>query len=123
VSSWQLDDLKKGATPALLNFVSTTKEILTLCLSLLFELIFQNLNNQIYISDNLLVILSHVSTDQTAAKVAKELLSSNRELQEKKIGPREITIFAEKMIEIPMNAMYLQLLETCCSCLVSLQSL
>ena len=46
-----------------------------------------------------------------AAKVANELLSSNRELQEKKIGINEITIFAEKMREVPMNSMYLQLLK------------
>ncbi len=95
------------------------KEVLSECLNLLFDLIRGNLVNQLYIADHLLVILAHVSTDRMAAKVAQELLSSNRELQETKIGLHEITIFAEKMREVQMNSMYLQLLQTCCSCLVS----
>lgn len=94
------------------------KQVLNECFNLLYDLIRSNLNNQLYISDHLLVILSHISTDKMAAKVAQELLSSNKELQETKIGLKEITIFADKMREIPMNSMYLQLLQTCCSCLV-----
>lgn len=99
-------------------FMDVGKQVLNECFNLLYDLIRSNLNNQLYISDHLLVILSHISTDKMAAKVAQELLSSNKELQETKIGLKEITIFADKMREIPMNSMYLQLLQTCCSCLV-----
>lgn len=104
------------------TFVEVGKNALSECLSLLYELIRGNIANQLYIADHLLVILAHVSTDKMAAKVAQELLSDNRELQETKIGRKEITIFSQKMREVHMNAMYLQLLKTCCSCLVSLLS-
>ena len=99
-------------------FLDVGKLVLNDCFNLLFELIKNNIKNQLYISDHLLVILSHISADKMAAKVAQELLSSNKELQETRIGLKEITIFADKMREVPMNSMYLQLLQTCCSCLV-----
>jgi hypothetical protein len=100
------------------NLFQLGKATISELLTLLFDLVKQNVENQIYISDHLLIILSYVSIDRTAANIAEELLSSNRELQEKKIGVNEITIFAEKMRETPMNSMFLQLLQTCCSCLV-----
>ena len=100
------------------GFMEVGKRVLNDCLNLLFDLIRNNLQNQFYIADHLLVVLAHISTDKTAAKVAQELLSSNRELQDNNIGVKEITAFADKMREIPMSAMYLQLLQTCCSCLV-----
>jgi hypothetical protein len=105
---------------AKVGYVEAGKAVLTDCLNLLFDLIKDNTANQLYIADHLLIILSHVSTDKTAAQIAQELLSSNRELQETKIGMKEITIFTEKMRDVHMNAMYLDLLRTCCSCLVSL---
>ena len=100
-------------------FLDVCKEILSECLNMVYDLIKGNLTNQLYIADYLLIILAHISTDKMAANVAKELLSSNRELQETKIGLKEITIFANEMKKVPMNSMYLQLLQTCCSCLVS----
>jgi hypothetical protein len=104
--------IQKGA------FLDVCRDVLSQCLNMLFDLIKGNLQNQLYIADHLLVILAHVSTDKMAANVARELLSSNRELQETKIGHKEITIFANEMKKVPMNSMYLQLLQTCCSCLV-----
>lgn len=98
--------------------IDACKESLGQCLNMLYDMIKNNLQNQLYIADHLLVILAHVSTDKTAANVARELLSSNRELQETRIGHKEITIFATEMKKVPMNSMYLQLLQTCCSCLV-----
>lgn len=104
---------------AKVGYIEAGKTVLSECLNLLFDLIKDNTANQLYIADHLLIILSHVSTDKTAAQIAQELLSSNRELQETKIGMKEITIFTEKMRDVHMNAMYLDLLRTCCSCLVS----
>eukprot|EP01031_Cornospumella_fuschlensis_P031175 gene31175-37679_t len=98
------------------GFVEMGRGVLSECLQLLFDCIRKNTVNQLYIADHLIVILEHVSSDHLASKVAQELLSSNRELQETKIGKREVTVFTEKVQETPMNAMYLQLLRTCCSC-------
>jgi hypothetical protein len=95
------------------------KNVLHQSLHLLYDLIKDNTANQLYIADHLLIILAHVSTDKKAAEIAQELLSSNRELQETKIGEKEITIFTQKMRDVHMNSMYLNLLRTCCSCLVS----
>lgn len=102
------------------SFAEAGRDVLSDCLGLLYDLIKNNVESQLYIADHLLVILAHVSTDRMAAKVAQELLSDNRELQETKIGVKEITIFTQKMRDVHMNSMYLQLLKTCCSCLVSL---
>jgi hypothetical protein len=99
------------------SFVEMGKMVLSECLSLLYDLIKENAMNQLYIADHLLIILSHVSTDKKAAQIAQELLSSNKELQETKIGINEIKIFTEKMRNVHMNSMYLNLLKTCCSCL------
>eukprot|EP01037_Dinobryon_pediforme_P016723 gene16723-16903_t len=44
------------------------------------------------------------------------MLSKNMELQETKIGTREIQIFVDKLRSSKMNAMYLNLLQACCSC-------
>ncbi|RYG69662.1 hypothetical protein EON64_02165 [archaeon] len=103
-------------------FIEMGRGVLTECLQLLFDTIRKNAANQLYIADHLIIILEHVSSDQLASKVAQELLSSNRELQETKIGKREVAVFTEKVQETPMNAMYLQLLRTCCSCAVSSRS-
>lgn len=114
------DMLNSGASTAQVlkgSFLEFGSEILSDCLSLVYDLIKGNVANQLYIADHLLVILAHVSTDRVAAKVAQELLSDNRELQETKIGSKEIVIFTQKMREVHMNAMYMQLLKTCCSCL------
>ena len=100
------------------GYLEFGKSVLSECLYLLFDLIKDNTSNQLYIADHLLIILSHVSTDKMAAQIAQELLSSNRELQETKIGVKEITIFTEKMRDVHMNSMYLNLLRTCCACLV-----
>lgn len=117
ISDWVVSDasankLVKG------GFLEVGRVVVSECLNLLYDLIKGNIRNQKYIADHLLVILAHVSSDRMAAKVAQELLSSNRELQETKISFKEIRTFAQKMRDIPMNSMYLQLLQTCCSCMV-----
>lgn len=91
------------------------QEVIGELLSLLFELIKGNPENQMYIADYLLIILSHVPIDPNAAKIAQEMLSGNRELQETKVSFKEICLFAEEMKSSPMNAMYLNLLRSCCS--------
>ena len=112
------DESVKENSNMLISFMEEGKHVLNHCLLLLFEMLKSNQVSQMYISDYLLVILAHISTNKMAANVARELLSSNRELQETKIGVKEITIFAEKMREIQMNSLYLELLQTCCSCMV-----
>jgi hypothetical protein len=117
ISDWVIADASTNRLPKG-GLVDLARETLSECMNLLYDIIKKNLLNQLYIADHLLVILAHASTDRMAAKVAQELLSSNRELQETKIGHEEITVFADKMREVPMNSMYLQLLQTCCSCMV-----
>eukprot|EP00605_Chrysophyceae_sp_TOSAG23-4_P001362 GSChrysophyteH1.ASY1.ANO1.1482.1 assembled CDS len=90
--------------------------ILELCFSLLYYCIQENPENQIYIADNLPVILAHLSSQPLAGKCVTEMLSKNEELQETKITSREIAIFVDKLRSSKMNPMYLQLLQACCSC-------
>jgi hypothetical protein len=92
------------------------KGIVVECLKLLLELIRSNPHNQMYIAGHMLIVLSHVIVDPLAGTVTKEMLSSNRELQETMIKFKEISIFAEQMRQQEMNSMCLQLLHACCSC-------
>lgn len=118
ISAGFIADTAEDPTNPVTILLAESKVVLNQCLLLVFEILKENQRNQMYISDYLLVILAHISTNKMAASVARELLSSNRELQETKIGVKEITIFAEKMREIQMNSLYLELLQTCCSCMV-----
>ncbi len=90
--------------------------ILERCFSLLYYCILDNPQNQIYIADNLPVILAHLGNQPLAGKCVTEMLSKNEELQETKITSREIAIFVDKLRNSKMNPMYLQLLQACCSC-------
>jgi hypothetical protein len=92
------------------------KSVVVECLKLLLELIRSNPQNQMYIAGHMLIVLSHVIVDPLAGIVTKEMLSSNRELQETMIKFKEISIFAEQMRQQEMNSMCLQLLHACCSC-------
>jgi len=92
------------------------KSIVVECLKLLLELIRNSAVNQMFIAPHMLIILSHLILDPLAGTVTKEMLSSNRELQETMIKFKEISIFAEQLRQQEMNSMCLQLLHACCSC-------
>lgn len=98
------------------GLISMAKAVITDCLKILFELVKECPSNQIYVADEMSILLAHVSSDRVAALIAREMLNNNRELQETKIGNDEIVTFAERMRESEMNAMFLQLLQSCCSC-------
>ena len=63
-------------------------------------------------------LLTHspISGQPEACNCVTEMLSTNIELQETKIGKREISIFVDKLRNSKMNSMYLSLLQSCCSC-------
>ncbi len=98
------------------TIVKMGREVLEQCFDLLFYCIADNPENQIYVADHMPVLLAHLSTQKMAAECVTEMLSKNVELQETKIGTREIQIFVDKVRASDMNAMYLQLLQACCSC-------
>ena len=90
--------------------------ILKQVLIFVYQAIRESPDNQMYVGDFLPVLLSHLGTQPYAAKCVNEMLSSNMELQEKKVGRREISIFISKLRASKMNSMYLKLLQSCCSC-------
>jgi hypothetical protein len=92
------------------------RKLLGQCFELLYYCISDNPENQIYVADHMPVLLAHLSSQELAGKSVTEMLSKNVELQETKIGTREIQIFVDKLRSSKMNAMYLQLLQACCSC-------
>jgi len=120
------EKMEKAANATKSNPVNFTDEermvigmgnlILEKCFSLLYYCILDNPQNQLYIADNLPVILAHLGNQPLAGKCVTEMLSKNEELQETKITSREIAIFVEKLRNSKMNPMYLQLLQACCSC-------
>ena len=93
------------------------KKILKSCLKLLYNCISGHMENQIYVADYLDVLLAHVGTQPIAAKCVTEMLSNNIELQQTKVGYKEIEIFVDKLRSSPLNPLYLRLLSSCCTCM------
>lgn len=91
--------------------------ILSNCFDILMESILNNAVNQMYVADFMPVLLAHLGGQPVAGKCVSEMLNTNLELQETKIGQREISIFAEKLRKSKMNSMYLDLIRACCSCM------
>ena len=92
------------------------KGVLASCLSMIFAAIKGNARNQMFVADFMQVLLKHVNAQKLAAKCITEMLGTNMELQELKIGVREINTFTSLLRASKMNSMYLQLLAACCKC-------
>lgn len=92
------------------------KIILADCFQVLYYSLLDHAENQMYVADFLPDLLAHLSAQPMAGKCVTEMLSQNWALQETKISQREIAIFVDKLRASKMNAMYLQLLQSCCSC-------
>lgn len=88
----------------------------SLCFSVLYQAINDNPDNQMFVADHMPVLLANLNTQPLAVKCVTEMLSKNMELQETKIGTREIRIFVDKLKASRFNTMYLNLLQACCSC-------
>ena len=99
-----------------ISMINMGQSILRKCFQLLYYCILDNQENQMYVADFMPILLAHLNAQPLAGKCVTEMLSKNLELQETKIGTREIQIFVDKLRSSKMNAMYLQLLQSCCSC-------
>ena len=110
---------EKSQTPKTEEFqqlIEMGAEVLDSCFQLLYESLVDNSRNQMYVADFLPVILAHLGEQPFAGKCITEMLSTNMELQENKIGKREISIFVEKLRRSRLNPMYFDLIKSCCSC-------
>jgi hypothetical protein len=96
--------------------ISMGQTILHLILTFLYHATSDNSTNQMAVGDAMPILLAHVGAQQLASKCVTDMLNSNMELQENKIGSREISIFTDKLRASKMNSMYLNLLRACCSC-------
>lgn len=92
------------------------QRVLNYCFEVIYSSVLDHPENQMYVADFMPVLLAHLSSQPLAGKCVTEMLSKNMELQETKIGSREIAIFVDQLKESRMNAMYLGLLQSCCSC-------
>eukprot|EP00605_Chrysophyceae_sp_TOSAG23-4_P000595 GSChrysophyteH1.ASY1.ANO1.672.1 assembled CDS len=107
------------AAPSQFNeggLLSTARSVVSASLRLLAELTHGNPDNQMLVAEYMNVVLAHCSTEKIAATITQEMLSTNRVLQETKMGIDEIQIFSEKLRDSQMNAMFLGLIKACCSC-------
>ena len=94
----------------------SARNVVSTSLRLLAEMTRNNSENQMYVAEFMGVVLAHCSSEKLAAEITQEMLSSNRELQETKMGPDEIVVFSEKLRDSQMSAMFLRLIQSCCSC-------
>lgn len=74
--------------------------------------------NQLCVAEHMHVVLGFVRTHPVAADVVTAMLKDNIELQQHKIGPREIRIFAEQLVspDSKLNPIYFGMLQAFCSC-------
>ena len=121
ISEWTditvIDKVTINKTEEVLSLISMGQKILSACFELLYYLIQNNPINQIYVANFMPILLAHLGGQPFAAKCVTEMLNNNMELQETKIGKREISIFVDKLRKSQMNSMYLNLIQACCSCL------
>ena len=87
-----------------------------LCFSLMYQTIHDNNENQMFVADFMPILLANLNSQPLAVRCVTNMLSKNMELQETKIGTREIQIFVDKLKASKLNPMYLELLQACCSC-------
>ena len=107
---------KKGMSENMLALKRMATKVLSNALTVLYEVILDHPVNQMYVADFMPVLLAHLNNQPMAGKCVTEMLGKNMELQETKIGTREIGIFVDKLRRSGMNKMYLELLQSCCSC-------
>jgi hypothetical protein len=88
----------------------------SLCFAVVYAAVHENERNQMTAADSMPVLLANLSTQPLAVKCVTEMLSNNMDLQETKIGSREIQIFVDKLKASGLSTMYLRLLQACCSC-------
>ena len=112
----RISDLQDSGMSDDSPLIKMGRTILEMVFSILYYSLVDNPDNQIYVADYMPVLLAHLSNQKLAGKCVTEMLSKNMELQETKIGTREIQIFVDKLRASKMNAMYLNLLQSCCSC-------
>lgn len=86
------------------------------CFAVLLNAITKNPTNQMHVADRLTVFIGHVSRSFLATKCIVEMLETNLELQESKVNKREIENFISMISKSNMNASYLNLLQSVCSC-------
>lgn len=91
-------------------------DILSSCFTILIKCMKDNAENELYMADSMHILLLHLSYHPLAGKCVTSMLSNNMDLQETKIGTREVSIFVDKLRTSKFNSMYLQLLQSCCSC-------
>ena len=103
-------------TPEMDSMLRMGSTMLKLCFQAIYYCIKDNSENQMYVANHMTVLLTHISGQPEACNCVTEMLSTNIELQETKIGKREISIFVDKLRSSKMNSMYLSLLQSCCSC-------
>lgn len=111
------DSERREKTEEVLSLIAMGQKILTSCFEVVYYCIKNNAINQMYVADFMPVLLAHLGSQSFAAKCVTEMLNNNMELQETKIRKREISIFVEKLRRSQMNAMYLNLIQSCCSCM------
>merc|ERR1712185_509579 len=72
--------------------------------------------NQLHAADHLATMIAYVPHDIVATNCIVHMLSTNMEVQESKVGKNDIGKFIAMIREAPMDASYLSLLMSVCSC-------
>lgn len=120
--SKKMDNLIKDSAPmsslpdAVNQLFAMSATVLGCCLGVVYNACLENTETQLYVANFMPILLSHLNAHPLAGSCVTEMLNNNMELQETKIGNREISIFVDKLKQSKYNGMYLRLLQSCCSC-------
>ncbi|KAK3280858.1 hypothetical protein CYMTET_11329 [Cymbomonas tetramitiformis] len=92
----------------------------SLC-SLAFRVLYYSVHlnpvNQMHVANKLLVFISYVTKEPASTRCITEMLGTNRELQESRVGRRGVATFVNMIRDSDMNSTLLNLLKSVCSCL------
>eukprot|EP00854_Cymbomonas_tetramitiformis_P005494 gene5494-6657_t len=72
---------------------------------------------QMHVASKLYVFINYVGKEPGATRCIVEMLGTNRELQESRVGRREVATFVNMIRGSPMNSTLLSLLKSVCSCM------
>ncbi len=93
-----------------LQAVHMAQTVLSKCFMIVYHCIIENERNQLYVADCFYKLLKHLNVQPMAGKCVTVMLSKSMDVQETKVGAREIQKFVDNLRSSRMNSMYLQLL-------------
>lgn len=112
----QRDDNKSSRKQINTKKQTVSMELADALLRALALCIYNNASSQLHVSENMSILLKHVTTQEYAVYCLQELFKDNQAILQTKIRQKEIDIFINLLNLSEMNVSFLKLLQSTCTC-------